>query len=95
MKRAAEIATHKASIASYVTIAAGLLGYGGVSQIGIPTFDAIAIKMNEIENKQESSILLMKDEILWLKTDLHLRYPKRLLDSVRKEIILQEFWENQ
>ena len=92
MSKVKEIATHKASIWSYISVLAGVVGYGGVQTVGVPTFDKISIKMNDIEHRQDSSILLQKEYITLLKTDLYLRYPRSLLDSIKKEVILEEFW---
>ncbi|MCH7928859.1 MAG: hypothetical protein IID03_12905 [Candidatus Dadabacteria bacterium] len=47
-----DLATHKYSIRSYITMGTMLLGYGGYQKVGAPKFEALIDHVIEVKNHQ-------------------------------------------
>lgn len=95
MSKAKDIITHKASIGGTAITVLSLLGYGGYQQFVPEIKDKIAIKLDQVENRQEEQLELTKELIFSIKTKTILDHPGKNVDSVYKEIVKEDFWNRR
>ena len=95
MSKVKDIATHKASVWTYISGALITALYSGYQTVGAPITDKLLIEVNLIKAEQEKYIKLSEEIILNQRIDLGLRFPESLIDSMKKEIVFEMFFDNR
>jgi len=90
-----DVAKHKRSIRTYIVTGIITAFYGGYQKVGVPITDKLLIEINLMQAERKENRKLSEEIILNQRIDLGLRFPKSLIDSMKKEVVFEMFFENR